>query len=269
MSLIGAGKIATRLGEAIGSGMKSVGSFFENLGWSKVLKGGALGGAAAVVYTSWRKMLDTVSEATGLTSDQVQTVIFIGIGALVLYLAYRIICKRHGLDPVRISRGPSRGSNAPSRSGGRNRRVHRMDPAGGVPASVIRGSSAPPVLFLHVPYPRIWEGLRIIGSPVPSDPIWSNTGSRMGIVGGNWNNGSKAGVSAFSGNNTLSNSNSNIGARLDCASQVVQAPEILYKVRQTPLPSGTYSSQTLSGGLVASASARPEVSRPLHRRVAS
>ena len=37
--------------------------------------------------------------------------------------------------------------------------------------------------------------------------------SCFAIVGGNWNNGSNAGVANANGNNSLSNSNSNIGSR--------------------------------------------------------
>ena len=44
--------------------------------------------------------------------------------------------------------------------------------------------------------------------------VWSNSGWRSLNVGGNWNNGSNAGVANLNGNNDLSNSNSNNGARL-------------------------------------------------------
>ena len=42
----------------------------------------------------------------------------------------------------------------------------------------------------------------------------SNSGSRCLNVGGNWGNGSNAGVAYANANNSLSNSNTNIGARL-------------------------------------------------------
>jgi len=41
-----------------------------------------------------------------------------------------------------------------------------------------------------------------------------NSGWHVLHVGGNWNNGSKAGLFYFNANNSSSNSNSNIGARL-------------------------------------------------------
>ena len=41
-----------------------------------------------------------------------------------------------------------------------------------------------------------------------------NSGWRVLHVGGNWNNGGNAGLFYFNANNTSSNSNSNVGARL-------------------------------------------------------
>ena len=42
---------------------------------------------------------------------------------------------------------------------------------------------------------------------------WYNSGWRVLQVGGNWNNGSQAGLFYFNANNDSGNSNSNIGAR--------------------------------------------------------
>lgn len=45
-------------------------------------------------------------------------------------------------------------------------------------------------------------------------PVNSNSGWQVLMVGGNWNNGSNAGLFYFNANNSSSNSNGNIGARL-------------------------------------------------------
>jgi len=45
-------------------------------------------------------------------------------------------------------------------------------------------------------------------------PVNSNTGWRVLMVGGNYGNGSNAGLFYFNANNSSSNANSNIGARL-------------------------------------------------------
>ena len=44
--------------------------------------------------------------------------------------------------------------------------------------------------------------------------VYSNTGWRVLMVGGNYGNGSNAGLFYFNANNTSSNANGNIGARL-------------------------------------------------------
>ena len=46
-------------------------------------------------------------------------------------------------------------------------------------------------------------------------------------MGGNWNNGSNAGLANANGNNSLSNSNSNIGARLACGIATVYDNKIM------------------------------------------
>lgn len=54
---------------------------------------------------------------------------------------------------------------------------------------------------------RPWAGGITFGAP-------SEVFGRLLHVGGNWSNGSNAGVGYANGNNSLSNSNINIGARL-------------------------------------------------------
>jgi len=60
-------------------------------------------------------------------------------------------------------------------------------------------------------------------SSVPSllEKARSNTGWKSLNVGGNWSNGSNAGVAYANANNDISNSNSNIGARLAISSETV------------------------------------------------
>ncbi len=50
--------------------------------------------------------------------------------------------------------------------------------------------------------------------------------SRSVNVGGNWNNGSNAGVSYVNANNSLSNSNSNIGSRLNFSQSITVIPTL-------------------------------------------
>jgi hypothetical protein len=50
-------------------------------------------------------------------------------------------------------------------------------------------------------------------------PVWPVVPTVL-IAGGNWNNGLSAGLAAANANNALSNSNSNIGARLAYTSRI-------------------------------------------------
>lgn len=63
--------------------------------------------------------------------------------------------------------------------------------------------------------------------------------SRSVNVGGNWNNGSKAGVSYVNANNSLSNSNSNIGARLNFGNFTVIPTSALAEISKTISSVGT------------------------------
>ena len=51
------------------------------------------------------------------------------------------------------------------------------------------------------------------------------------IVGDNWNNGANAGVSYLNANNSVSNSNSNIGSRLNNVSTSYSAPHLSVKYK--------------------------------------
>jgi len=66
------------------------------------------------------------------------------------------------------------------------------------------------------------RGLSAIGPWVASraDYVNSNSGTHVLNVGGNYNNDTKAGVAYANANNDSTNTNNNIGARLDCASEM-------------------------------------------------
>ena len=86
------------------------------------------------------------------------------------------------------------------------------------------------------------------------------------ISGGNWNNGSKAGVSYFNSNNDLANSKANIGARLACT--FFGNAESKSIIALAALPYGRTSSYDITGLVVSfsEASARSEVCRSFSMR---
>lgn len=57
-------------------------------------------------------------------------------------------------------------------------------------------------------------------------------------VGGNWNNGSNAGVGYANSNNSVSNSNNNIGARLTYVPSILPLTEIIYSTVTSASPLG-------------------------------
>jgi len=75
----------------------------------------------------------------------------------------------------------------------------------------------------------------------------------MLIVGGNWNNGSNAGVRTANANNSASNSNNNIGFRLaNCALKAVRALRIAANVHVDCTSHETPAIQSRNGGVIGS-----------------
>lgn len=68
------------------------------------------------------------------------------------------------------------------------------------------------------------------------------------ISGGNWNNGSNAGVWALNLNNARSNSNTNVGCRLDLAHKCSNSE--LLKVRKGRVLSGALARNSIAAGLL-------------------
>lgn len=68
------------------------------------------------------------------------------------------------------------------------------------------------------------------------------------ISGGNWNNGSNAGVWALNLNNARSNSNTNVGCRLDLAHKCSNSE--LLKVRKGRVLSGVLARNSIASVLL-------------------
>ena len=63
--------------------------------------------------------------------------------------------------------------------------------------------------------------LRFVRSCMSPVPV-----SRCFIVGGNWNDGAKAGVASANANNALSNANDNVGSRLTKTSEITLGTDL-------------------------------------------
>ena len=109
---------AFRIGSAIGKGAKGISNWIQNLKWGNVLKGGLFAGAAGSVVIWWNNSIQTVADATGLTTGQVSTVIYVIIGAFVLWLIYKIAKWRNDRSRRKTS-FPAFRSNQKTKKGGR------------------------------------------------------------------------------------------------------------------------------------------------------
>ena len=121
------------------------------------------------------------------------------------------------------------------------------------------------------------RGLSAIGphGTVRADYVNSNTGTHVLNVGGNWNNGTNAGVANANANNDSTNTNNNIGARLDCASEmfdILRPVQSVYSMRGNDLAtwqkmtSNDNHSTSNQGKLICNISAvdrRNEVFKPM------
>lgn len=76
-----------KLGSKLGEGLKGLSSAFSNIKWSSIFKVGAAGGIGYTIYHAWDSATGSIADATGLSQDNVQTILFFGIGLVVVYLA--------------------------------------------------------------------------------------------------------------------------------------------------------------------------------------
>ncbi len=120
---------AFKVGSAIGNALKPVANWISNLKWGNVFKGGLFAGAAGSVAIWWNNSLQTVADATGMTTGQVATCIYVIVGVFILYIIYRIAKWRNDRQFIRdtpiVQRYSRRNGNRNPRSrSGSNRGGH-------------------------------------------------------------------------------------------------------------------------------------------------
>lgn len=116
-----AGTAAFKVGSAIGNALKPVSNWIAGLKWGNVFKGGLFAGAAGSVVLWWNNSIQTVADATGLTTGQVSTCIYLIVGVFILYLIYRIAKWRNDRASIRntpiVQRFKPKTKKKPSRGG--------------------------------------------------------------------------------------------------------------------------------------------------------
>lgn len=70
---------------------KSFSSWLSATKLSSWLKVGAAGGVGVVIYSGWTSAIRSISDATGLSEGNVETVVFLILGCLVVYVAVTLI----------------------------------------------------------------------------------------------------------------------------------------------------------------------------------
>lgn len=126
---IGSG-LRAGLGSKLGSISSSIGKWLSGTKLSSWLKVGAAGGVGAVIYGGWNSAIASISDATGLSEDNVSTIVLLILGCLVVYIAVSLIRPKNGsggdvtiyVPETRDSRSRSSGSsgNMSSRSSSKN-----------------------------------------------------------------------------------------------------------------------------------------------------
>lgn len=75
----------------LGSLSARISAWLQSTKWSSWLKVGAAGGVGLTIYHGWRSVISSVSDATGLSEGNVETIMFLIIGAAVAYVAARVL----------------------------------------------------------------------------------------------------------------------------------------------------------------------------------
>ena len=83
-----------KLGTKLGEGIKSLSAAISNFKWSNIIKVGAAGGIGYTIYHAWDSATTSIADATGLSQDNVQTILFFGIGLVIVYVAVIYITDR-------------------------------------------------------------------------------------------------------------------------------------------------------------------------------
>lgn len=122
ISLVKLGKGTTKLPRfsKLGSLGSRISEWFQATKFSSWLKAGAAGGIGYTIYHSWSSAVSSISDATGLSEDNVETAIFLVLGCMVAYVAAKLLFPDNGSGTTVVvqDRSGSRSSSNGSASRG-------------------------------------------------------------------------------------------------------------------------------------------------------
>ncbi len=116
--LKGGSKISFKLVETLGKGFKGLSTWLSSTKLYSWVKVGTAGGIGVIIYSGWRSAIGSISDATGLSEDHVQTIVFLVLGVMVVYVAVKMLLPGNGETVVNnYIPGESRSSVSSSSKG--------------------------------------------------------------------------------------------------------------------------------------------------------
>ncbi len=122
------------LGSSLSSSLSSLGSRFsawiQGTKFSSWLKAGVAGGVGYTIYHGWKSGIDSIANATGISSGTVESLLFAFFGIMVAYVAAKLLFPDSGKTTVVVGDSKSRsGFRSGSRSASRSGSVSKDSPA--------------------------------------------------------------------------------------------------------------------------------------------
>lgn len=100
----------------VSKGFKGLSTWASGVKWSSFLKFGAAGGIGFVIYSGWTSAVGSINDATGLSEDNVQTLLFLAVGFIIVCVLVKLLVPDDGNS---VNRRPSSSKNVCRSKGGR------------------------------------------------------------------------------------------------------------------------------------------------------
>lgn len=122
------GKITMSLSARLANVSSSISKWLSTTKLSSWLKVGAAGGIGYTIYHAWGSAIESISDATGLSENNVETFAFLIIGGMVVYVAIKILLPEktdvqvvNNIPESKPAKGSSSGSSRSTKSKGGRR----------------------------------------------------------------------------------------------------------------------------------------------------
>lgn len=93
---------ASKLASVWASMSAKMSKWISGTKWTNWFKVGAAGGIGYTIYHAWGSGVDTIADATGLSSDTVESLLFLAFGMLAAYIAARLLFPDNGSTTINV-----------------------------------------------------------------------------------------------------------------------------------------------------------------------